>query len=169
MIRHRDWDARLLAGDPPRAIDLDAVMEKAGGDVAARWRRTTGRTTERRKLSKADKRLQAIRHGELSGEELQAQVIAALTETETILTETLIDDELASHGWSEQLAHAIAAHLAVNRAMVEDGRYRANSTYSELGRMIIEEIDPRTEDALKAAVYGCQSLLRVASLRSHPE
>ena len=163
-------DSGFVFGDPSREIDLDAALEKAGGEVAARWRRTMEPLkVERRKLSEAEKRLQAIRHGELSGEELQAEVVAALTTAESLLSETPIDGVLASHGWSERLASTISTRLAVMRAMAEDGRYRGNSTYSELGRMIIEEIDPRTEDALTAAVYECQSLLRAASRRSHPE
>ena len=163
-------DSGFVFGDPSREIDLDAALEKAGGEVAARWRRTMEPLkVERRKLSEAEKRLQAIRHGELSGEELQAEVVAALTKTERLLSETPLDDVLKSHGWSEQLAGILAERLAVIRAMVEDGRYRVNSTYSELGRTLIQVINPKTNDVLQAAVYECQSLLRVASIRSHPE
>jgi hypothetical protein len=158
-----DWISGFA--HPPRAIDLDAVMEKAGGEVAASWRQTT----ELHELWKADRRSKEIRLDELSGEELQAEVIAALTKTERILSETPIDYVLKSHGWSERLANTISARLAVIRANVESGRYRGNSNYSELGRMLIEEIDPKTEDALTKAVYECQSLLRAVSRRSHPE
>ena len=159
-------DDSISEGHPPRAIDLDAAIEKFGGEEAARWRRTP-RNLERRTLSKAEQRLQAIRHGELAGQELQAEVVAALTKTEQLLFETPIDDVLKSHGWSERMAQSLAAHLAVIRAMVEDGRYRANSSYSELS--LLDGIDPKSRDALQDAVYELQSLLRVASLRSHPE
>jgi hypothetical protein len=118
-----------------------------------------------------DDRLQAIRHGELAGDELQAQVVAALAETERILTETPIDGALLSNGWSERRAHGFAAHLAEIRAMVEDGRYRVNSRYPELS--LTEErwatqFDPKTRDALQDAILEVQALLRVASLQSHP-
>ena len=149
-------DSGFVLGEPSRA------NEKAGGEVA-RSRRLTKR--------QADDRLQAIRHGELAGEELQAQVVAALAETERILTETPIDGALLSNGWSERRAHSFAAHLAEIRAMVEDGRYRANSRYRELS--LTEEpwatqFDPKTRDALQDAILEVQTLLRVASLQSHP-
>ena len=119
----------------------------------------------------ADDRLQAIRHGELAGEELQAEVITALVETERILTETPIDGALLSNGWSERRAHSFAAHLASIRAMVEGGRYRANSRYPELSLTETTEpqFDPKTRDALQDAILDLQALLRVASLPSHPE
>src|ERR1700722_18896073 len=108
----------------------------AGGEVAASSRRLTKRQRE--------DRLQSIRHGELAGEELQAQVVAALAETERILTETPIDGALLSNGWSERRARGFAAHLAEIRAMVEDGRYRANSRYPEfnLSEPWIHQFDP---------------------------
>jgi hypothetical protein len=113
--------------------------------------------------------VEEIRDNELPSQERKAELVAALTKTERMLSETPIDDVLASHGWSEQLANTLATRLAAIRANVERGRYRANSNYSELGRMLIEELDPKTEDALKDAVYECQSLLRAVSRRLHPE
>ena len=129
---------------------------------------TSLRLTKRKALD----RLEAIRHGELTGEELQAQVVATLAETERILTETPIDGVLLSKGWSERRAYSLAAHLAEIRAMVEDGRYRANSRYPELS--LTEEpwaplLDPKTRDALQDAILKVQALLRVASLQSHPK
>jgi len=112
--------------------------------------------------------VEEIRDNELPSEERPAELVAALTKTEMMLSETPIDDVLASHGWSEQLANTLAARVAAIRANVEQGRYRANSNYSELGRMLIEEIDPKTEDALKDAVYECQSLLRAVSRQLYP-
>jgi len=155
----------FIIADPSRVIDLDAVMEKAGGEVAARWRQTN----ERQELWQTEQRLEKIRLDELPNEELQAEVVAALTKTERILSETTIDDVLASHGWSERLASTLSARLAVIRANVESGSYPADSPYSELGRTLIEEIDPKAEDALKDAVYECQFLLRALSRRLHPE
>ena len=151
-------DSGFVVGDPSH------VNEKAGGEVAASSRRLTKR--------QRDDRLQAIRHGKLSGEELQAQVVAALAETERILTETPIDGALLSNGWSERRAHSFATHLAEIRAMVEDGRYRANGRYSELS--LTEEpwavqFDPKTRDALQDAILEVQALLRVAGLQSHPK
>jgi hypothetical protein len=160
-----DWEANFVSSHPPRDIDLDAVMENVGGEVAASWRRTT----ELHNLWKAHQRSKEIRLDELSGEELQAEVVAALSKTERILTETPIDDVLARHGWSEQLTNILSTRHAEIRAMVEDGRYRPNSSYSELSRELIDVIDPKTEDALQDAVYECQSLLRAVSRRSHPE
>ena len=151
-------DSGFVLGDPSPA------NEKAGGDVAASPRRLTKR--------QRDDRLEAIKHGELAGEELQAQVVAALADTERILTETPIDGALLSNGWSERRAYSFAKHLAEIRAMVEDGRYRANSRYSELN--LTEEpwavqFDPKTRDALQDAILDVQALLRVASLQSHPK
>jgi hypothetical protein len=158
-------DSNFVFGGSSPAIDLDAVSEKVGGEVAANWRKAT----ERVNLWKADQRSEEIRLGELPSLELQAEVVAALSKAERILTETPIDDVLASHGWSEQLTNILSTRLAVIRANVESGRYRANSSYSELGRELLDVIDPRTEDALQDEVYGCQTLLRAVSRRSHPE
>jgi hypothetical protein len=142
------------------------VVTDSQGDQTAQEARSR-RLTHRQK----DDRLQAIRHGELAGEELQAEVISALTETERILTETPIDGALLSNGWSERRAHRFAAQLAVIKTMVEDGRYRANSRYPELSLTETTEpqFDPKTRDALQDAILELQSLLRAASLQSHPK
>jgi hypothetical protein len=141
------------------------VTQSPGGPTA---QEESSRPLTRRR---GDDRLQAIRRGDLAGEELQAEVVSALAETERILTETPIDAVLLSHGWSEGRAHTFAAHLAVIRAMVEDGRYRANSRYPELSLTETTEpqFEPKTRDALQDAILRLQSLLRAASLQSHPE
>ncbi len=61
-----------------------------------------------------------------------------------------MDVQLRSNGWTEDFARELGDHLAEIRVTVEDGTY--DGVGSGLGRWMMEQVSPKTEDFLKLAV-----------------
>ncbi len=147
----READAR-----PPFSMEaLDAAMEARGGDVARTWRQKR----EESERSRAERQREEERLDSLPLEDLKAETIAALEAAAALLSETRLDSELRTHGWSERLMTLLAGHCSELKTWVSEGTYSAQREGPPLGRWVIEEIDPRTTDELKVALYRAGDLL----------
>lgn len=153
----READARPSFSMEP----LDAAMEAHGGDVARTWRQQR----EESERSRAERQREEERLDSLPLEDLKAGTIAALEAAAALLSETRLDSELRTHGWSERLITLLGGHCFELKTWVWEGTYSAQREGPSLGRWLIEEIDPRTTDELKVAVYRAGDLLAAFARR----
>jgi hypothetical protein len=140
---------------------VDAAMEARGGETALAWRQRK----EEFERSNADRQLKEARLDSLSLVELKTETITALEAAEVLLSETELDSSLRSHGWSGQLVSLLAGHCSELRSWVLEGTYTTQREGPTLGRWMIEEIDPRSTDSLKTAVFQAGDLLAAFARR----
>jgi hypothetical protein len=147
----READARPSFSMEP----LDAAIEARGGDVL----RTGRQQREESERSRAEHQREKDRLDSLPLEDLKAETIMALEATAALLSETRLDSELRTHGWSERLISLLGEHCSELKTWVSEGTYSAQREGPPLGRWVIEEIDPRATDELNVAVYRAGDLL----------
>jgi hypothetical protein len=70
------------------------------------------------------------------------------------------------YGWNAVFAHGLADECDRLGSLVEAGTYPKGPVATGLGSWIQEEVDPKTTDALKEAVYRAQSYLEAMSRRA---
>lgn len=144
-------------------IDLDALMEAAGGEVAARWRAAGASQQAWHTYRQAEEAYWDT----VTVRELTLYTGATLRLTETTLRKTTLTPEHREHGWSERLIELLASMCAEFRVEVETDSFANPGAGQELVRTKMEEISPTWPDVdeLSVAVDLAGRALDIASHR----
>jgi len=147
-------------GEP---LDLDAVMEAAGGEAAAQWRAAKTSSAAWDQYREAE---QAY-WGTVTLKQLQLETVVTLRMVEITLLKTDLTTEHREHGWSRQITEILASMCAEFRVQVETETFRNPRAGYALARTTMDEISPKwfDLDELSAGVHLAERMLDVLSWR----
>ena len=147
-------------GEP---LDLDAVMEAAGGEAAAQWRAAKASSAAWDEYREAE---QAY-WGTVTLRQLQLETVATLRMVEITLLKTDLTMEHRKHGWSRRITEILASMCTEFRVQVETETFRNPRAGYALARATMEEISPKwfDLDELSVAVHLAERTLDVLSWR----
>jgi hypothetical protein len=144
-------------------VDLDALMEAARGEAAARWRAAgvSGRAWETyREAEQAYWDSEDLR-------QLRLQTVATLRMAETVLLKTALTPEHRRHGWSDEMIKVLASMCADSLDQVEADTFANREAGYALGRTKMEAVSPKWPDLdeLSVAIDLAGRMLDILSRR----
>jgi hypothetical protein len=142
---------------------LDDLMEEAGGEAAAQWRRAgmigrawdTYREAEQSYWNTVPQR------------QLILETVATLRMAESILLATELTLEHQQHGWNPRIIEVLASMCAEFRGQVEAGTFENPRAGEALGRIKMEEVSPKWPDLdeLSVALGHAERMLDILGQR----
>lgn len=144
-------------------LDLDSLMEEAGGEAAARWR-TAGAI---RQAGEAEDAAKQAYWDTVDLRQLKLETVATLRMAETTLLKTDLTSELRRHGWSDGIIEVLASMCAKFRDQVQADQFADPRAGYNLGRTKLDEVSPlwRDTDDLSVALGHAASMLDILSRR----